>query len=114
MGKLPSPSSPPAGARSSEGSTVNGGVSGPTGYVSFPPSPPTGCDKGGGEETGESLPPALADGCGGCGGGGRSHDHGHGHDGGKGSHAHGGGAGESSARLGQTRFFAGVVVDLCE
>lgn len=101
MGKVPSPSSPPAEARSSEDSAINGGVGGPTGYVSFPPSPPTGCDKGEGE-TGGVLPPAPA----GDGGGGRDHsrDHGHVHNGGKGSHAHGCGAGESSARLGQTRY----------
>lgn len=97
-GKLTPPSSPPAKARSAEDSTINGNGVGPTGYVSFPPSLPTTCSKGGEGKGG--LPPPAPVGAGS--GHGHSHDHGHGHDHGHSSHghSHGHGAGESSVGMG--------------
>ncbi|CAM9122404.1 unnamed protein product [Pylaiella littoralis] len=94
-GKLPSPSSPPAEARSSEDSAIDGGGGGgPTGYVSFPASPPTGGKKDG-RGTGKVLSPVLA----GSGGGhDHSHDHGHVHDHGHSSHGHAHGHGGGACR----------------
>ncbi|CAM9193389.1 unnamed protein product [Scytosiphon promiscuus] len=90
----PLTSSAPTGSFSSEEKVSGSGKGGPTGYVSFPPSPPPESkkDEGDGGRVPPSMPKAAGSTCS------HNHDHGQAHHHGHSSHGHAHGHGAGARR----------------